>query len=69
MLSEAETPMWVTELTVHNDNVTERAICYAKALKLFFSHPEIRGILVWGFWDGAHYSADAALAEGDLPEV
>lgn len=32
---------------------------------MFFSHPGIKGILQWGFWDQQHWQPCAAIATGD----
>ena len=41
----------------------------AKALEdlmtLYFSHPSIEGIILWGFWDGRIWKENATLVEGD----
>ena len=31
---------------------------------LYFSHPAIEGILLWGFWDGKIYDKSIALFAG-----
>ncbi|XP_052221972.1 anti-sigma-I factor RsgI6-like isoform X2 [Dreissena polymorpha] len=33
-------------------------------MTLYFSHPAIKGILLWGFWNGRIYNTTAALFEG-----
>jgi hypothetical protein len=30
-----------------------------------FSHPAVEGMLMWGFWDGAHWHSDAPLFTKD----
>ncbi|MFH1008968.1 MAG: endo-1,4-beta-xylanase [Candidatus Latescibacterota bacterium] len=34
-------------------------------LTVVFSHPSVTGFLMWGFWDGAHWDADAPLFRQD----
>ena len=34
------------------------------ALTLYFSHPAVEGIMLWGFWDGRMFEQSAALVEG-----
>ena len=34
-------------------------------LTICFSHPAIRGFLMWGFWEGAHYKPIAAMIRRD----
>ena len=31
----------------------------------FFSHEGVGGILMWGFWNKAHWKPDAAIVDGD----
>ena len=33
-------------------------------LTLYFSHPAVEGVLLWGFWDGILWLDDSKLAEG-----
>jgi hypothetical protein len=33
-------------------------------MTMFFSHPAVEGVLLWGFWDGAVYDKKFALATG-----
>ena len=33
-------------------------------LILYFSHPAVEGVLLWGFWDGVLWLDDSKLAEG-----
>lgn len=54
----------MTELDVTDADVTQRANGYEDALRVYFSHPAVDGVLMWGFWDGAHWQPDAVLVEG-----
>ena len=67
MVAEAGLPIWITELDVRDDDVNIRADRYEDILRLYFSHEAIEGILLWGFWDQAHWRPECALAEG--PDV
>ena len=51
-------------MDIENVNVNDRADGYEDAMRLYFSRPEIEGVLLWGFWDQAHSKPDAALFEG-----
>ena len=64
-LSSIGLPIWVTELDVENVDRDARADGYDDAVTLYFSHPNIDGILLWGFHDGHHWKPDAALFEGE----
>jgi len=33
-------------------------------MTLYFSHPEVEGVMLWGFWDGKIYEQSTALYEG-----
>lgn len=32
---------------------------------LLISHEGVEGVLMWGFWDKAHWKPDAAIVNGD----
>ena len=32
---------------------------------IIHSHPGVQGVLMWGFWDQAHWKPEAALVNGD----
>ncbi|XP_064599691.1 anti-sigma-I factor RsgI6-like [Liolophura sinensis] len=49
-LAQAGLPIWVTELDVQSNDVNKRADYYETALRTFFSHHAVQGILLWGFW-------------------
>ena len=41
-----------------------KATTLTDVMTLFFSHPSIEGVLLWGFWDGKMFNQDAKLFEG-----
>ena len=67
-VASAGLPIWITELTVADHqgtkNDTKRAAAFRDLLTLYFSHPSVEGVLLWGFWDGKLYDPSAALFEG-----
>ncbi|XP_078619275.1 uncharacterized protein LOC144886510 [Branchiostoma floridae x Branchiostoma japonicum] len=65
LLATAGLPIWVTELTVDEPDELERAGGYEDAMRVAFSHPAVEGVILWGYWDGAHYNQQCALAIGD----
>ena len=67
--AQAGIPIWISEMTVQNEDTAIRADGYEDLLRLYFSHPAVEGVLLWGFWDGAHYRPTAALVEGEDFEV
>jgi hypothetical protein len=54
-------PIWVTE---YDNEVTDEEVA-AKFTRDFytvmFSHPSVEGVVMWGFWDGAHWKNSAPL--------
>ncbi|XP_066273254.1 uncharacterized protein [Branchiostoma lanceolatum] len=58
-------PVWITELDVNEPDEYVRADGYEDGLRAAFSHPGVEGVLLWGFWDQAHWKPDAALVNGD----
>ncbi|XP_046574253.1 endo-1,4-beta-xylanase 1-like [Haliotis rubra] len=57
-------PLWITELDlVHHDD-TVRADWYDMALRTYFSHPAVDGIIFWGFWDHDMSSPLSSLVSG-----
>lgn len=69
-MASASFPLWVTELSIDGFQDREmRADAYDDVVTLFYSHPAIKGILLWGFSDNHHPRPDCALFEGDYFEV
>ena len=65
-VAEANLPLWITEMDI--DQIPDknvRADNYENVLRLYFSRPEIEGIMLWGFWDQNMWKPGAALWEGD----
>ncbi|XP_052105798.1 anti-sigma-I factor RsgI6-like [Mytilus californianus] len=63
-VAESGLPIWITELTIMDSNESNKAAALEDVMTMFFSHPAIEGILLWGFWDGAAYDRRLALATG-----
>ncbi|XP_071080922.1 uncharacterized protein [Haliotis cracherodii] len=65
-IAQAGVPIWVTELDVINDDANKRADWYETALRAFYGHPAVEGIMLWGFWSKRHWRGEpAALVSGD----
>ena len=64
VISEAGLPLWITELDYTDLDFDSRADGYEMLLRLYYSNPNIEGLLLWGFWDEAHSKPDAALVNG-----
>ena len=58
-------PLWITELDVELEDVDARADGYDDIVTLYFAHPDVHGVLLWGFSDNHHWRPLAALFEGD----
>nr|KAG5711832.1 hypothetical protein BaRGS_026273 [Batillaria attramentaria] len=59
-LAHAGLPIWATELDVQSNDENKRADYYENALTALYGHPHVEGILIWGFWDQAHWRGEAA---------
>ncbi|XP_059172789.1 anti-sigma-I factor RsgI6-like isoform X1 [Physella acuta] len=51
VLGIAGLPIWITELDLSAHDENTRADWYENALRVYFSHPSVEGVLFWGFWD------------------
>lgn len=65
MVAVTGKPIWVTELDVEVPNIYARARGYEDVLKMYFSHPDVEGVLLWGFWEGASSKPNSVLVDGD----
>jgi GH35 family endo-1,4-beta-xylanase len=58
-------PVRITELDVDSNDEQLQADYFRDFLTASFSHPQINGILLWGFWESQHWRPDAALFRKD----
>lgn len=58
-------PIRITELDIDTADEQLQADYFRDFLIASFSHPQINGILLWGFWAGQHWRPDAALFRKD----
>ena len=63
-LAEAKLPLWITELSVHELDENKKASALEDVMTLYFSHPAVEGILLWGFQNDAIHDHGAALTSG-----
>jgi len=63
-IAEAGLPIWITELSIEDENVQNKANALEDVYTLYFSLPSIEGILLWGFADTHLFAHSAALANG-----
>ncbi len=65
-VARAGKPIWITEFHVTAPDPEVRAAALEDVYRVAFSHPAVEGILMWGFWAGAHFvGSDAALVDLD----
>lgn len=63
-VAEAGLPIWITEMSIEENNITAKTEAMDKAMKVFFSYSQVKGVLLWGFWSEAIFESSAALATG-----
>lgn len=68
-LAETGLKLWITELDFQNSDINIRAQGYKDALRLFFSHPAVEGIIMWAPWDLDNGGKPSALVEGNNFDV
>jgi GH35 family endo-1,4-beta-xylanase len=61
-------PIWITEYDVVLDDEELAGRFTHDFYTTLFSHPAVAGIVMWGFWDGAHWKGNAALYRRDWTE-
>lgn len=57
--------IWITEYDVDIDDEAVAAQYTRDFYTTLFSHPAVGGIVMWGFWDGAHWHKNAPLYRKD----
>jgi GH35 family endo-1,4-beta-xylanase len=58
-------PIRITEFDVDVPDEQLQADYFRDFLTVCYSHPQINGILLWGFWESQHWRPDAALYRKD----
>ncbi len=59
-------PIWITEFDIEFADEQERADNLENLYRIAFSHPNVEGILMWGFWADRHWRDDhAAIVDKD----
>ncbi|HAB15704.1 MAG TPA: endo-1,4-beta-xylanase [Verrucomicrobiota bacterium] len=51
----------ITEFDVNVNDESAQADYVRDFLTVCFSHPQVEGVLMWGFWEGQHWQPNAAL--------
>ncbi|MCM2988171.1 endo-1,4-beta-xylanase [Bacillus safensis] len=60
VLAELGLPIWVTEYDSVHPDPNRRADNLEALYRVAFSHPAVKGVLMWGFWAGAHWRGEHA---------
>jgi GH35 family endo-1,4-beta-xylanase len=60
-LAQFKLPIKITEFDVVADSEVAKARVLKDVYQVAFSHPAVAGILMWGFWAGAHWEPAAAI--------
>jgi GH35 family endo-1,4-beta-xylanase len=63
--SEFGLPIESTELSLNMPDRSLQADYMRDYLTAVFSHPNVDGVMLWGFWAGRHWRPDAALYDAD----
>ena len=64
-LAKFNLPIKITEFDIDSKDEDIKARGLVDLYTVGFSHPAVDGILMWGFWEGAHWKPDAALWKKD----
>lgn len=54
-------PIKITEFDIDTKDEKQKAKSFELLFHVFFAHPAVKGIIQWGFWEGAHWKPNAAL--------
>jgi GH35 family endo-1,4-beta-xylanase len=64
-LSQFGLPIKITEYDFDSPDEQLKAKHLEQFFEICFAHPAVEGILMWGFWEGAHWKPRAALWKRD----
>ncbi len=64
-LSKFNLPIKITECLFDADDAEFQAEELRKIFPIYFAHPSVEAILMWGFWEGAHWQPQTALWKKD----
>jgi len=59
-LARFKLPVKITEFDVNSPDDQRRVETLETVYRVAFAHPAVEGILMWGFWEGAHWRPAAA---------
>ena len=58
-------PIWVTEFDVEQEDEHKRADDFEDFHRIAFSQPSVKGILMYGFWEDAHWRPNGHIVNSD----
>jgi len=64
-LAQFNLPIKITEYDFSTDDEQAKAKHLKEFYTICFAHPAVEGIMMWGFWEGAHWRPKAALWKRD----
>ncbi len=64
-LAKFNIPIKITECLFVFDDEQTRADELRRLFPIYFAHPSIEAILMWGFWEGAHWQSHSAMWKKD----
>ncbi len=68
-LAQFDLPIKITEYDFNTSDEQAKAKHLRDFYTICFAHPAVEGILMWGFWEGAHWRPGAALWKRDWSET
>ncbi len=64
-LAELELPIWCSEYDFAATDENVRADGIERFYRMAFSHSAVEGILMWGFWENAHWRGNCHIVNAD----
>ena len=65
-LAQFKLPIKITEFDCNSTNEQVQAESLENLYRVAFAHPSVAGILMWGFWEKAHWRPRAAMLRADF---
>jgi endo-1,4-beta-xylanase len=68
-LAQFKLPIKITEFDCDSTNEATRIQCLQTVYRAAFAHPAVKGILMWGFWEKAHWLPHSAILRKDFSKT
>ncbi|MBA7534160.1 Anti-sigma-I factor RsgI6 [subsurface metagenome] len=65
-LAKFDLPIKITEALFIFDDEETRVRELKKLLPIYFAHPSVEAIVIWGFWEGSHWVPNTAMWKKDF---